>query len=160
LGGALAAKRDSKRESLSLFSLDAPVKREPLIRRLRYPIWTEKKAKLIEEYLFLFVQITHHGTYIDGFTGPQDSDKPHTWAAKLVLERAPRWFRHFFLFETDKRKVELIKQMVALQPPRDKKKKEPVRTIEVSPSDCNKGIVELLSSHRIGQKEATFCLLD
>lgn len=143
-----------------LVDLGPSVRKEPLLRRLRYPIWTEKKARLIEEYLFLFEQITHHGTYIDAFTGPQDPDKPHTWAAKLVIERAPRWFRHFYLFELDKKKVELIHQMVARQAPRDKKKKEPSRTIEVSDQDCNAGIVQLLDRASIRQKEATFCLLD
>ena len=33
----------------------------------RNPIWTGCKAKLIERYLFYFVQITYHGTYIDAF---------------------------------------------------------------------------------------------
>lgn len=153
-----ASKR--KDDSPLLFPLGDPVRQEPLIRRLRYPIWTELKAKLIEEYLFLFVQITHHGTYIDAFTGPQESDKPHTWAAKLVLERAPRWFRNFFLFEVDRRKVQLIKEMVELQPPRDKKKKEPSRDIKIFNEDCNQGIRKLLDEKLIRQKEATFCLLD
>lgn len=153
---------DDKRsqKNLSLISLDPPLKKEPLLRRLKYPIWTEKKAKLIEEYLYLFVQITHHGTYIDGFTGPQDPDKPHTWAAKLVLEREPRWFRHFYLFELDKKKVELIGQMVGSQAPRNKQKREPSRTIDISCCDCNEGIVALLAKGCIRQKEATFCLLD
>lgn len=156
----MAITRPQKASLLLDIKLGPSIKREPLVRRLRYPIWTEKKARLIEEYLFLFVQITHHGTYIDGFTGPQDPDKPHTWAAKLVLERAPRWFRHFYLFELDKKKIELIKQMVAAQAPRDKRKKEPSRTIEIFNRDCNHGIVELLNGGQIKQKEAIFCLLD
>lgn len=44
--------------------------------RERNPIWTGCKAKLIERYLFYFVQITFHGTYIDAFAGPQEPDKP------------------------------------------------------------------------------------
>lgn len=151
-------KRRQKEETL-LIEIGPPIKREPLLRRLKYPIWTEKKAKLIEEYLFLFVMITRHGTYIDGFTGPQDPDKLHTWAAKLVVERKPRWFRHFYLFETNKTKVEAIKQMVASQAPRNKKT-EPHRIVEISDHDCNEGIVELLNKGCIKQKEATFCLLD
>ena len=35
----------------------------------RNRIWTGCKAKLIERYLFYFVQITYHGTYMDGFAG-------------------------------------------------------------------------------------------
>jgi hypothetical protein len=30
-------------------------------------IWTENKASLIEHYIQLFVYVTKHGTYIDGF---------------------------------------------------------------------------------------------
>jgi three-Cys-motif partner protein len=64
-----------------------------------YPLWTENKAKLIERYLYYFVLITKHGTYIDGFAGPQDPSKPDLWAARLVLANRPRWLRHFHLFE-------------------------------------------------------------
>ena len=59
---------------------------EPKVKRPFEPIWTENKAKLIERYLYYFVLITKHGTYIDGFGGPQKFTKPETWAAKLVLE--------------------------------------------------------------------------
>src|SRR5579862_7358355 len=69
--------------------------------RERNPIWTECKAKLIERYLFYFVQITFHGTYIDGFAGAQETEKPEMWAAKLVIESQPRWLRNFYLFELD-----------------------------------------------------------
>src|SRR6266567_4838810 len=75
----------------------------------RNPIWTGCKAKLIERYLFYFVQITHHGTYMDGFAGPQEPNKPEMWAAKLVLESAPRWLKNFFLFELKDPQVEFIK---------------------------------------------------
>lgn len=44
---------------------------EPRVKPLINPIWTENKAKLIERYLYYFVLVTHHGTYIDGFAGPQ-----------------------------------------------------------------------------------------
>ena len=57
---------------------------------LKYPLWTEHKAKLIARYLYYFVMITKHGTYIDGFAGPQN-DEPDMWAAKLVIESQPRW---------------------------------------------------------------------
>src|SRR5256885_12598705 len=73
--------------------------------RERNPIWTECKAKLIERYLFYFVQITCHGTYIDAFAGPQEPDKPEMWSAKLVLESTPRWLRNFYLFESDRKQL-------------------------------------------------------
>jgi hypothetical protein len=36
-----------------------------LLRNLRHPIWSEHKARLIEKYLYFFVMVTKHGTYID-----------------------------------------------------------------------------------------------
>ena len=68
---------------------------------IKNPIWTKSKAKLIEKYLYYFVMITKHGTYIDGFAGPQKLDKPAMWSAKLVLESEPRWFRNFYLYDKD-----------------------------------------------------------
>src|SRR6266478_8546082 len=80
---------------------DKPLKFKPAER----PIWTKNKAKLIERYLFYFVLITKHGTYIDGFAGPQQPENPEMWAAKLVLESQPRWFRNFYLFDENKSQV-------------------------------------------------------
>jgi len=88
----------------------------------RNPIWTGCKAKLIERYLFYFVQITHSGTYMDAFAGPQEEDKHEMWSAKLVMESNPRWLRNFFLFELKKSQVEFIRQMCDGQPPPKKEK--------------------------------------
>ncbi len=126
----------------------------------RNPIWTECKAKLIERYLFYFVQITFHGTYIDAFAGPQEPDKPEMWAAKLVIQSIPRWLRNFFLFELKASQVKLIEQMRDSQPPRNKQKNEPKRKIEIYPGDFNQNITKMLAENPIGDKEATFCLLD
>jgi three-Cys-motif partner protein len=124
----------------------------------RNPIWTECKAKLIERYLFYFVQITFHGTYIDAFAGPQESEKPEMWSAKLVLESVPRWLRNFFLFESDPSQLERIRAMCDAQPPRNKGKKEPKRRIQIYPGDFNQNLAPMLAANPIG--EATFCLLD
>ena len=62
-----------------LFELPSDWKAQPReqpIRRLKYPVWTESKARLIERYLYYFVLITKHGTYIDGFAGPQHKESP------------------------------------------------------------------------------------
>ena len=128
----------------------------------REHIWTECKAKLIERYLFYFVQITYHGTYIDAFSGPQEeeNDKPGMWSAKLVLESVPRWFRNFHLFEKSDAQVERIKAMVASQPPPNKAKKEPKRNISIYPGDFNQNVGQMLAGNPIRDKEATFCLLD
>ena len=128
--------------------------------RERNPIWTGCKARLIERYLFLFVQITKSGTYFDAFAGPQEVDKPEMWSAKLVIESYPRWFKKFLLFEKKQSQVALIHQMIETQPPRNKKKREPKRTIEVFPGDFNEQIKVALGSNPIKPNEATFCLLD
>ena len=60
-------------------------------------MWTAHKARFIERYLYYFVLVTKHGTYIDGFAGPQQPDDAEMWTAKRVLESEPRWLRHFYL---------------------------------------------------------------
>ena len=49
---------------------------EPLTDMGSNPVWTDNKARFIMLYLRYFVYITHHGTYIDGFAGPQADVKP------------------------------------------------------------------------------------
>ena len=57
----------------------------------------QNKARLIQAYLQLFVYITRHGTYIDGFAAPQDAKHIHTWAAKPLLELEPKRIRDIWL---------------------------------------------------------------
>lgn len=123
-------------------------------RPLRRPIWTENKAKLIERYLYYFVFITYHGDYIDGFGGPQEPGKPEMWAAKLVLESEPKRLRKFFLCEkTNKgyKELEILK-----------KEQPSIKgcSIELYRGDFNQHIIQILESGLIGNKDATFCLLD
>ncbi len=110
---------------------------------------------LVREYLHLFIQVTKHGTYIDGFAGPQELDEPDTWAAKLVLEIEPRWIRHVYLFESDHQKVDLLETLK-----RQHEALDPRRTISVVSGDFNTNVLTLLHSAAIGEREATFCLLD
>lgn len=121
---------------------------------IRRPIWTENKARLIERYLYYFVLVTHHGTYIDGFAGPQEPDKPESWAAKLVSETKPPWLRNFFLCEKSKKKQNALKQLVAEQPA------DSNRNFNLYHGDFNQKVGEILIPGRIREKEATFCLLD
>ena len=76
-------------ETLPLFP-DIPtpeqVEQELTFRSLKSPVWSHQKARLIEKYLYFFVMITKHGTYIDGFSGPQAPDALETWSAKRVIE--------------------------------------------------------------------------
>lgn len=128
--------------------------------RERNPIWTGCKAKLIERYLFYFVQITHSGTYMDAFAGPQEADKHEMWSAKLVMESSPRWLKNFFLFELKKSQVKFIRQMCDSQPPPNKTKREPKRLVKIFEGDFNQKIMEMLDENPIRDKDATFCLLD
>jgi three-Cys-motif partner protein len=132
-----------------------PVRLEKF-QRLDHPIWTENKAKLIERYLYYFVWVTRHGTYIDGFAGPQRADEPSMWAAKLVLENRPAWLRHFHLFDNDPEQVALLQalqdEQLAACP--DK------RSIDVYPGDFNETVGPFLRANPIKSSEATFCLID
>src|SRR6202051_5289687 len=73
------------------------IPKEPELRPIQSPVWTDNKARLIMHYLHYFVLLTKHGTYIDGFSGPQSECETDSWAAKLVLASAPRWIRPFHL---------------------------------------------------------------
>jgi len=129
---------------------------EPVVRfaRPEHPVWTENKAKLIELYLNLFVMVTKHGTYIDGFAGPQRSNNPEMWSAKLVLESEPRRLRNIFLFDILKCQIRALCKLRKSQPPVKN------RVIRVFHGDFNARIGQLLDRGRISETEATFCLLD
>ena len=128
---------------------------EPSLKRIQRPVCTANKAQLIMRYLKLFVFITHHGTYIDGFAGPQEEKLCDTWAAKLVIESNPKWMRHFHLCDEKRSQVRLLKELKASQPPCD-----PPRNIEIYEGSFNQKVDKILKSGDITEKEATFCLLD
>ena len=121
-------------------------------------VWTHQKAQLIAAYLYRFVMVTKHGTYIDGFAGPHSPENPETWAAKLVIEKHPRWIRNFFLCEIDPKKVQALDALWEMQSP--PKEKESRRQCNIMPGDFNVRIDDILASGVIGEKEATFALLD
>src|SRR3990172_11924738 len=98
-----------REEQPALFELPEKPPVEVRVEQLRYPVWTENKALLIQRYLYYFVLVTKHGTYVDGFAGPQEPGKPGLWAARLVLESRPRWLRHLVFVEKNKRKVKLLR---------------------------------------------------
>lgn len=151
-------KRKVPKDHPVLFELPEASLPEAKLKPIHKPIWTENKAKLIKEYLYRFVMVTHHGTYIDAFAGPQEPEKYEMWAAKLVLESKPRWLRRFHLFEIEKDKIKCLEELKQAQP--TPQPGEPRRSIQVHRGDCNAGIIKLLNSNTIRQKEATFCLLD
>jgi len=111
------------------------------------PLWTESKAALIAGYLLRFVQVTHHGTYIDGFAGPQHDVS--RWSAKRVVDI--ELLQHFYLCD---RKPAQIKALERLRDDR------PGRDIRVVPGDFNVTVAGILVSGLITDKEACFALLD
>lgn len=128
---------------------------EPSVKPFDRPVWTDNKAHFIMRYLRYFVFITKHGTYIDGFAGPQEENMCDTWAAKLVLESEPKWMRHFHLCDDSRSQVNMLRQLKEQQPA-----SEWGRNIEIYHGDFNAKLDEILSSGDITEKEATFCLLD
>jgi three-Cys-motif partner protein len=148
------------RDQLALFTMTPPQNAPAGFKPLRFPIWTENKARLIQKYLFYFVLVTKHGNYIDAFAGPQDPDYPDTWAAKLVLESKPRWLRKFFLYELERSKVRQLEELRDAQAPPDRKRREPKREVVIKQGDANVHVPKLLAERAIREKEATFCLLD
>ena len=126
---------------------------EKNFQSLRFPLWTQNKARLIQEYLRLFEFITHHGTYIDGFAAPQESAHEDMWAAKLVLEIEPKWFREFWLCDIDQPGIERLKKLKT-------KHEAAKRRIEVLEGDFNETVSDILNAGTIGEKTATFALLD
>lgn len=123
-------------------------------RRPDAPVWTEHKANFIQRYLKLFIQITRHGTYIDGFAGPQRLELEQARSARLVLQIRPPLLRHFFLCE------ENAKSFAALKKCAQEIVRPKGRTVELYKGDFNDKVTEILKSRYITDKEATFALLD
>lgn len=124
------------------------------IGSLPSPIWTETKAKLISDYLRFFLFITRHGTYIDGFSGPQYRDATDAWAAKLVVEMTPKWLRDFYLCELNKASFEQLQEML------DSQETIRGRTLSSHCGDFNEWVNDVLRSKGVTDSKATFALLD
>lgn len=139
---------------------EAGLPAEPAVTTPEFPVWTDNKARFIMHYLRYFVYITKHGTYIDGFAGPQEECETDSWAAKLVLESEPRWIRHFHLCDTSRTQVKRLEALKAAQPEHDADGRHISRDIHIYHGDFNAKIDEILTTGSITEKEATFCLLD
>jgi three-Cys-motif partner protein len=123
--------------------------------QLQGHLWTEHKAKLIQRYLRLFVFITHNGTYLDAFAGPQSKGGRYkNWAVKLVLESRPAWFKRFHLFELTDASYDALLKLKTAQP------EIKGRMITVHKGDSNVTLPAFLAANPIKDSQATFCLLD
>lgn len=130
---------------------DVPLHRDFL--SLKHPLWTENKAKLIQEYLRLFTYVTKHGTYIDGFAAPQRRDRGDLCSARLVLENQPKWVRDLWLCDIDSAGGDFLERLAH-------EHAEKGRRINVVRGDFNTTIQDILGTGRITEKTATFALLD
>lgn len=140
---------------------EQPKDSEPKLSAASKPVWTDNKAKFIASYLHYFVLLTKHGTYIDGFAGPQgETDEADSWTAKLVLQSEPQWMKHFHLCDRKKKQVDRLNALNKIQPITDSNGKKLYRKIHIYCGDFNAQIDEILASGKISQKQATFCLLD
>lgn len=126
-----------------------PVEEQPDIRHGAWlPVWSRNKARLVAEYLRLFLMVTKNGTYIDGFAGPQADDD--CWSARRVLEVQPQWLGQFHLCDKQPGAVARLLELRAAHPDRD---------VQVhGPDDFNLIVDDILSV--IPRNKATFCLLD
>jgi three-Cys-motif partner protein len=133
---------------------------EPKVEAPQFPVWTDNKARFIMHYLHFFVLLTKHGTYIDGFAGPQEQCETDSWAAKLVLASEPQWIKHFHLCDKSKAQISHLEGLKKVQPIRDSHGKKLYRKIHIYHGDFNAQIDKILKEGNISQKQATFCLLD
>ena len=142
---------EARWEGLSLFDPGPATLKEIETKALQRPVWSENKADLITRYLRYFVFITRHGTYIDAFAGPQTDHSEHAWTARSVVTSEPKWLRNFHLFDESDAQVARLRQLAA---------DHPDRKIHVYDGDSNSKLPIVLPVGSIGEREATFCLLD
>lgn len=135
-------------EQLGLYEVaEAPAAKPTDAHAGTLPLWTESKAALIAGYLLRFVQVTHHGTYIDGFAGPQHDAS--MWSAKRVVDI--ELLQHFYLCDRKPAQIAALEQL------RDERAD---RDIQVVPGDFNVTIAAILANGLVTDKEACFALLD
>jgi three-Cys-motif partner protein len=159
--GSVSSNEDTR--TLDLFNFDAPPINDGIVeltfksgKQDGYPVWTENKAKLIQQYVRYFILVTKHGTYIDGFAGPQVEEyNDDSWSAKRVLEIRPAWLRRFILCDMKPAQVEHLTRLVA-----ERRALKDKRKIEVHQGDFNALVDKVCQAGSIRGKEATFCLLD
>ena len=121
---------------------------------LKTRVWTAHKAQLVARYLRYFTFITKHGAYIDGFAAPKDPGQPGSWAAEAVLALEPRWLREFFLCDIDPERARCLEEL------RDRQPEDTKRLVDVRMGDFNAVIHDVLRHPRLGERTATFALLD
>jgi three-Cys-motif partner protein len=164
MGRAAKIKKGDGDQTLSLFdAAQLPARSAPptpRFGRLEAALWTDSKARLIENYLYRFGWVTRHGAYIDGFAAPQARDHADVKAAvqacsaSRVLNIRPPFLRDFWLCDLDSRGITLLRDI------RDASPREKGRRVDVLHGDFNILVDQILDSGRITDQTATFALLD
>lgn len=136
----------------------------PVAKRGKTPsvaVWTNNKANLVALYLRHFCFVTKHGTYIDGFAGPQQRGEEEMWAAKLVLDNEPPRIRFAHLYDIGASQIAALECMKK-DNLRDLRQRDPKmkRNIRVTRGDFNQEVLEMVRLGTIRPRQATFCLLD
>lgn len=154
--GRTPSKKDRLKSELLFPCDEIPIVSAPSqtdFKSLQHPLWTENKARLIEEYIKLFTYVTKHGAYIDGFAAPQRRNRVDLCSAKLVIETEPKRIRDFWLCDKDPVGLSILHEIAATNQARG-------RRIEVVSGDFNITVDSILTSGRIKEKTASFALLD
>lgn len=161
--GSVSGNADDRTLDLFDGELEAPLVNDGVVdltfkasKQDGYPVWTENKSKLIQHYVRYFILVTKHGTYLDGFAGPQTEEyNDGSWSAKRVLEIKPAWLRRFILCDLAPKQVESLSKLVE-----ERRAAGDKRKIEIHQGDFNAVVDQVLQAGTIREKEATFCLLD
>ena len=141
--------QDNLFEHAPLPGQERPLPPEPAVKAGEFPVWTDNKARFIMSYLRYFVLLTKHGTYIDGFAGPQEECETESWSAKLVLGSEPQWIKHFHLCDQKKAQIARLEDLKKVQPIADSRGRKLYRKIHIYRGDFNSKIDEILADEKI-----------
>lgn len=162
MGRTSKKKQGQRRDTRTIELFDSPVVDDSIVclesalQPITSPVWTENKARVIQRYLRYFIMVTHHGTYVDAFAGPQvEQFNDHSWAAKLALEIEPAWLRRFVLCELKPAQIAHLERLIG-----ERRANGDTRSIDLVVGDCNVKLPEALRTQPIKPREAAFCLLD
>ena len=143
---------------IALFDNSLPVGGKPPTLKppvkIKAPLWTSDKSRLIAEYIHHFLMVTKHGVYLDLFAGPQHDSDMENWSVRRVLKRRTGgpgipMIRHYAVCDNDPDQVQRL-QMLG----------EKRSSFHVYGGDANNCVHRMLRDAPINSKTACFCLID
>ena len=102
--------------------------------------WTRNKAKLIERYLNLFVMVTKHGVYIDGFAAHSGTTTKMVGRQNSFWKASRRGCGNFSMGD-------FSQKLSIAGKPTSGAATYPRRTIELWKGDFNELVDEVLANH-------------